>query len=146
MFKLKDLINEDDLGYTTKKGKTIRAVHKTSGKEIVVIDNPASRKRLKRMGFNVVGETVTEKKELGGALINKIERLTDVNNHNEARLVLAKEMKLRILVKGYESLIVLHTIFNQMNELMSARHKLDKMLFAQAKRVYSDYDQIYGSF
>ena len=146
MFKLKDLINEDDLGYTTKKGKTIRAVHKTSGKEIVVIDNPASRKRLKRMGFNVVGETVTEKKELGGALINKIERLTDVNNHNEARLVLAKEMKLRILVKGYESLIVLHTIFNQMNELMSARHKLDKMLFAQAKRVYSDYDQIYGAF
>ena len=89
---------------------------------------------------------LTEKKELGGALINKIERLTDVNNHNEARLVLAKEMKLRILVKGYESLIVLHTIFNQMNELMSARHKLDKMLFAQAKRVYSDYDQIYGSF
>ena len=89
---------------------------------------------------------LTEKKELGGALINKIERLTDVNNHNEARLVLAKEMKLRILVKGYESLIVLHTIFNQMNELMSARHKLDKMLFAQAKRVYSDYDQIYGAF
>ena len=89
---------------------------------------------------------LTEKKELGGALINKIERLTDVNNHNEARLVLAKEMKLRILVKGYESLIVLHTIFNQMNELMNARHKLDKMLFAQAKRVYSDYDQIYSAF
>ena len=89
---------------------------------------------------------LTEKKELSGALINKIERLTDVNNHNEARLVLAKEMKLRILVRGYESLIVLHTIFNQMNELMHARHKLDKMLFAQAKRVYSDYDQIYGSF
>jgi hypothetical protein len=46
-------VNEDDLGYTTKKGKTIRAVHKTSGKEIVVVDNPASRKRLKRMGFIV---------------------------------------------------------------------------------------------
>jgi|TARA_Y100000034_G_scaffold71600_1_gene86393 hypothetical protein len=92
------------------------------------------------------GEVLTEKKELGGALINKIERLTDVNNHNEARLVLAKEMKLRILVKGYESLIVLHTIFNQMNELMHARHKLDKTLFAQAKRVYSDYDQIYSAF
>ena len=89
---------------------------------------------------------LTEKKELGGALINKIERLTDVNNHNEARLVLAKEMKLRILVKGYESLMVLHAIFNDMNELMNARHKLDKTLFAQAKRVYSDYDQIYSAF
>ena len=89
---------------------------------------------------------LTEKKELGGALINKIERLTDVNNHNEARLVLAKEMKLRILVKGYESLIVLHTIFNQMNELMQAREKLDKMLFNGAKRVYGNYDDIHGAF
>ncbi len=78
---------------------------------------------------------LTEKKELGGALINKIERLTDVNNHNEARLVLAKEMKLRILVKGYESLIVLHTIFNQMNELMHARAKLDKELNGTSKKI-----------
>jgi len=39
-------------------------------------------------------DILIEKKELGGALINKIERLTDINNHNEARLELAKQMKL----------------------------------------------------
>ena len=89
---------------------------------------------------------LTEKKELGGALINKIERLTDINNHNEARLELAKQMKLKNLVKAYEALMVLHNTFNQMNELMKAREKLDKMLFAGAKRMYSDYDQIYGAF
>jgi hypothetical protein len=33
-----------------------------------------------------------------------------------------------------------------MNELMHAREKLDKMLFAQAKKTYSDYEQIYGVF
>ena len=91
-------------------------------------------------------DILTEKKELGGALINKIDKLTDVNNHNEARLELAKQMKLKNLVKAYEALMVLHNTFNQMNELMRAREKLDKDLFKQAKRVYSDYDAIQGVF
>ena len=63
MIKLKDLINESDLGYTTKKGKTIKVVHKTSGKELVVVDTPPVRKKYKRLGFDVVGETVTEAKK-----------------------------------------------------------------------------------
>jgi len=91
-------------------------------------------------------DILIEKKELGGALINKIERLTDINNHNEARLELAKQMKLKNLVKAYEALMVLHDTFNQMNELMKAREKLDKMLFTGAKRMYSDYDAISGAF
>ena len=91
-------------------------------------------------------DILTEKKELGGALINKIERLTDKNNHNEARLELAKQMKLKNLVKAYEALMVLHNTFNQMNELMRAREKLDKDLFKQAKKMYSDYDAIQGVF
>ena len=91
-------------------------------------------------------ELLTEKKELGGALINKIDSLTDRNNHNEARLELAKQMKLKNLVKAYEALMVLHDTFNQMNELMHAREKLDKDLFKQAKRTYSDYDAISGAF
>ena len=72
--------------------------------------------------------------------------MTDRNNHNEARLELAKQMKLKSLVKAYEALMVLHDTFNQMNELMKAREKLDKMLFTGAKRTYSDYEQIQGAF
>jgi len=33
-----------------------------------------------------------------------------------------------------------------MNDLTSARNRLDKELFAQAKKMYSDYDIIYGAF
>ena len=44
---------ESDLPITTKKGKTVRAVHKKSGKEIVSVDNPSTRKILKKMGFVV---------------------------------------------------------------------------------------------
>ena len=91
-------------------------------------------------------DILTEKKELGGALINTIDSLTDKNNHNEARLELAKQMKLKNLVKAYEALMVLHNTFNQMNELMRAREKLDKDLFKQAKKMYSDYDAIHGVF
>ena len=91
------------------------------------------------------GEVLTEKTELGGALIDKIHDLTDRNAHNMSRLTLAKAMKNKILVKNYEALMVLHTKFRDMNDLMKARHKLDKELFAQAKKMYSDYDQIYSS-
>ena len=93
-------------------------------------------------------QELTEKKELGGAMINTIDRLTDSNNHNEARLQLAKSFlgKNSPLVKGYESLISLHNLLGDMNTLMKAREKMDKMLFTGAKRVYSDYDAIQGVF
>ena len=91
---------------------------------------------------------LTEKKELGGAMINIIDRLTDSNNHNEARLQLAKSFlgKNSPLVSSYEALITLHSKLGDMNTLMKAREKLDKMLFNGAKRVYSDYDAIKGAF
>ena len=91
---------------------------------------------------------ITEKKELGGAYINQIERLTDSNNHNEARLQLAKSFlgKNSPLVSSYEALITLHSKLGDMNTLMKAREKIDKMLFAGAKRMYSDYDVIQGVF
>ena len=89
---------------------------------------------------------LTEKKELGGAIIDKIQDLTDKNAHNMARLTLAKEMRNRILMKNYEALMILHTKFRDMNDLKSARDRLDKELFAQAKKMYSDYDDVYGAF
>ena len=91
---------------------------------------------------------ISEKKELGGAMINVIDRLTDSNNHNEARLQLAKSMlgKNSPLVQSYEALIVLHNQMREMNDLMKVREKLDKTLFKGAKRTYSDYDAIEGVF
>jgi|TARA_B100001964_G_C14119829_1_gene547798 predicted RNA-binding protein with PIN domain len=89
---------------------------------------------------------LTEKKELGGAMIEKIRLLTDRNNHNEARLTLAKEMKAKNLIKAYEALMVLHNHFNQMNELEKARIKLDKDLFKLSYKTYSNHTIIVGVF
>ena len=57
--KKKKHTKESDLPTTSKKEKTLRAVHKTSGKEVVYVDTPSVRKKLKRMGF-VVKESVNE--------------------------------------------------------------------------------------
>ena len=89
---------------------------------------------------------LVEKKELGGAMIDKIYNLTDRNAHNMARETLAKAMGNKKLLKAYEAINALHTFFYDMNDLMDARHRLDKMLFAQAKKMYSDYEQIYSAF
>ena len=90
---------------------------------------------------------ITEKKELGGAAINVIDRLTDRNNHNIARQQLAWRMKNKKLEKSYEAIEVLNmALGNLPPELFKLRNKLDKELFAQAKKMYSDYDAIEGVF
>ena len=87
-----------------------------------------------------------EKVDLDQRIVDKIAKLTDINNHNEARIVLAKEMKLKNLVRGYEAIMVLHDMFRQINEMMAARTKLDKMLMTGAERKYSNYKDIYNAF
>jgi len=89
---------------------------------------------------------ITEKQELGGAMIEKIRLLTSQNAHNMARLTLAKEMRSKILMKNYEALMVLHTKFRDMNDLKDARNRLDKDLFRIAKKTYSNYDIIKSVF
>jgi len=89
---------------------------------------------------------LTEKKELGSAMIDKISNLTDRNAHNMARETVAKAMGSRVLVKNYQALSTLHTLFRDMNDLKDARARLDKMLFAQAEKMYIDYKDIYNSY
>ena len=87
-----------------------------------------------------------EKKELDYSIISKIQSLTSRNAHNMARETLAKAMGNKKLLKAYGAINTLHTFFYDMNDLMDARRRLDKDLFKQAKKMYSDYEQIYGAF
>ena len=91
-------------------------------------------------------EILTEKKELGGAYINQIERLTDRNNHTRARAELARHIGDKRLIKAYEGLMYVEDLLRDANDTSGARSRLDKKLFAQAKKVFSDYDAIKGVF
>jgi len=90
-------------------------------------------------------DILIEKKELGGALINKIEQLTDRNAHTEARMTLAKEVD-KNLFKAYEGLNIVQDYLRRANETNIARNALDKKLFAYAKKKFSDYDSIERAF
>ena len=61
--KGKTLWTESDLGLTYKKGKTITVTHKTSGKEIVIIDKPNVRKEYEKIGY-LVKEAYSSKNEV----------------------------------------------------------------------------------
>ena len=91
-------------------------------------------------------EILTEAKELPEKDIKMLAKMTDMNNHNEARIYLARKLGNKNLIKAYDAIMVLHSIFNQMNEMMSARYRLDKMLFTQAKRYFSNFKDIDGAF
>ena len=45
------LKKEGNIGITTKKGKSIYLTHKTSGKEIVVVNTPSVLKKYKKLGY-----------------------------------------------------------------------------------------------
>ena len=90
-------------------------------------------------------DILTEKKELGGALIIKIERLTDRNAHTEARMTLAKEVD-KNLWKAYEGLNAAQNYLRRANETNIVRNVLDKKLFAYAKKKFSDYYSIERAF
>ena len=102
--------------------------------------------------FAVLGGVVTEKPlNVNEAMlpqkdIDYIAKMTDTNNHNQARLHLAQMMRNRHLEKAYQAIITLHMMFNDMNDMMDARRRLDKMLFKQAQRKYKNYKDIYASY
>ena len=60
--KLKEIIREElqkegnPYGLTYKKGKTVTVTHKTSGKELVIIDKPNVRKEYEKIGYVVEGK------------------------------------------------------------------------------------------
>ena len=89
---------------------------------------------------------ITEKKELGGAYINQIERLTDRNSHTRARAELARHIGDKRLIKAYEGLMYVEDLLRDANDTSKARARLDKMLFYKAEKKFSDYDAISGAF
>jgi len=91
-------------------------------------------------------DMLTEKYELGGAGINIIDNLTDKNNHTEARLVLARQLDNKKLIRAYEGIKAIQDILRRANEVSKARDALDKILFSQAKKTFDDYDIIMGAF
>ena len=87
-----------------------------------------------------------EKKELGANAIAAVEKFTQRNNHTEARLHLATLMGNKRLAKFYNAMHELRDVFNGYGpELSKLNQKMEKELYKQLYRTYSNYDDIYNS-
>jgi len=74
--------NESDLGLTYKKGKTVKVTHKTSGKELIIIDKPNVRKEYEKIGYFAEGrvvdkKTITEASDKTGWKLYKVYDISD---------------------------------------------------------------------
>tara|TARA_Y100001963_G_C6489912_1_gene312946 strand:- start:3 stop:347 length:345 start_codon:yes stop_codon:yes gene_type:complete len=92
------------------------------------------------------GSTLLEKKELNQRFIDDIADDTDRNNHTEARIKISKAMGWKTGVRFYEAMEVLNDIFRGDGpEQSKLKQKMEKELYRQMLRSFSNYDEIYNA-
>jgi hypothetical protein len=90
---------------------------------------------------------LTEKVDLAPNIISDLAKMTDRNNHNEARRDLASHMKNLKFQHIYQSIIMIQNKEGHMpRNLIKYRDDVDKQLFSLAKRKYGNYNDIHGAF
>ena len=90
---------------------------------------------------------LTEARELDPKAIKYMRQLTDRNNHTMARYRLALQMKNKKLMKLYSSIIDIQDAYGSLPmDVSKFRQSLEKELMSQAKRMYSNYDEISKAF
>ena len=91
-------------------------------------------------------DILLEKKELDQKSIKKLSMMTQRNNHTEARLLLAQKLVNSRLVKFYTAMLQLNDVFRGYPKpLQKVMHEMDKELYKQLIRNYSNYDEIYNA-
>ena len=91
-------------------------------------------------------DILLEKKELNPRFIKDIAKMTDRNNHTLARFQLAKYMGNSKLTKFYTAMEQLNDVFGGYGpELSKLNAKMEKELYKQLLRTYSNYDEIYNA-
>ena len=87
-----------------------------------------------------------EKKELDSKSVKKVAQMTDRNNHTEARIFLSAKMGWKKGIKFYKAMMDINDVFNgypggasQLNNMM------EKELYREMLRTWSNYDDIYNS-
>ena len=88
-----------------------------------------------------------EAREMDSETIKYIRLLTDRNNHTMARYRLALQLKNKRLMKLYSSIIDIQDAYGSLPmDVSNFRMSLEKELMSQAKRMYSNYDEISKAF
>ena len=92
-------------------------------------------------------DMIAEAKEFPQSEVDKLGKLTDVNDHNGSVLYLAKMMKERKVIKMMELLIQMHKAGGHMtSDMINIRKGLLDTILLKAKSQYSNYKDVYNAF
>ena len=88
-------------------------------------------------------DILTEKKNLAPSIIADLAKMTDRNNHTEARRLLSSWMGNDKLMSFYEAMETLNKVFNGFPpELSKLNQKMEKELYKQLKKSFANADII----
>ena len=116
-------------------------------KDVKIIDQFKAVVYDMKKGINKLREgMLLEKKELDSKSVKKVAQMTDRNNHTEARIFLSAKMGWKKGIKFYKAMMDINDVFNgypggasQLNNMM------EKELYREMLRTWSNYDDIYNS-
>lgn len=92
-------------------------------------------------------ETVNEGKEFPVNVLAQIEKLTDRNDHDAARVLVAKTMNNKKMLAAYEGIQAINNFLGHMpQEISKVRYNIDKVMFNMVKSKYSNGQEVYMAF
>ena len=92
-------------------------------------------------------ETLEEKREMDSKVIEKIAKMTDQNDHNQAVIHLARYMREKKVVKMGELLADMQKVNGSMtSDMIAIRKGMYDELMKKAKKTYDNFDDIYKAF
>ena len=94
----------------------------------------------KESGMNMI----TEKKKMDQKYLDKIHKLTQYNNHTESRILVAKLVGDKKLMKAYEGLKAVQDYMGRANEIIKPRTYLDLKLKDAIGRKFLNSAEIWG--
>ena len=87
-----------------------------------------------------------EKREFDSKYVQKVDKMTDSNNHTEARIFLSHMMREKRLLKFYKAMKELNDVFGGYgSELSKLNQKMEKELYKAIQKQFSNAKEIIGA-
>jgi len=116
-------------GLTYKKGKTVTVTHKTSGKELVIIDNPKVRKEYEKIGY--VAEGKLTKERLKEIIIEELNEAKETGIDVAKRIVKNHQHEKGVDVQTANLILKIHKAYDKNPALQKKLEKLPLKKLAQ---------------
>jgi hypothetical protein len=86
-------------------------------------------------------------KEFPKDILKKIKQMTNRNDHNGARILLAKTIRNKRMLEAYQGIEMTSNFFGDMPRgLMDTRYAIDQIMWNYVKQNYTNGQEVYMAF